>query len=89
MPLHYKYIAFIDFFCFGSDPLATTCTQGDIRLHGGATAMEGRVEICHDNLWGTICDNNWTLQDAEVACQQLGYTPECKAQTSQAFFMVI
>ena len=36
-------------------------------------AREGRVEICSDEQWGTICDDSWDAQDASVACYQLGY----------------
>ena len=50
---------------------ATTCTQGAIRLQGG-TATQGRVEICNNNVWGTVCEDNWDNTDARVACQQLG-----------------
>jgi deleted-in-malignant-brain-tumors protein 1 len=50
----------------------TTCTQGDIRLQGGTTATEGRVEICDNHLWGSVCDNTWDNTDASVACVQLG-----------------
>ena len=50
---------------------ATTCTQGAIRLQGG-TATQGRVEICNNNVWGTVCDDIWDNTDARVACQQLG-----------------
>jgi deleted-in-malignant-brain-tumors protein 1 len=46
------------------------CTQGAIRLQGG-TATEGRVEICHNNAWGTVCENQWDSVDARVACTQL------------------
>ena len=50
---------------------ATTCTQGDIGLQGG-TATQGRVEICNNDVWGTVCDDGWDNTDARVACRQLG-----------------
>ena len=49
------------------------CTNGDIRLVGGASNLEGRVEICNSNAWGTVCDDLWGTVDANVACGQLGF----------------
>lgn len=48
------------------------CSDGDVRLVGGSSPTEGRVEICFDRLWGTICGSNWDYRDAAVTCRQLG-----------------
>ena len=51
------------------------CTNGDIRLADGDTKFEGRVELCINGVWGTICDNFWSDLDAAVVCRQLGFGP--------------
>ena len=58
------------FICF---PVSANCTDGQIRLRGGANMREGRIEICIDKAWGTICDSYWDYREAQVACRQLGF----------------
>ena len=48
------------------------CTEGEVRLAGGANNNEGRVEICLSDEWGTVCDQMWDETDARVVCRQLG-----------------
>lgn len=48
--------------------------EGNIRLRGGSSRKEGRVEIFHQGEWGTVCDDYWKKENARVVCYELGFT---------------
>ena len=59
------------------------CEDGDVRLVGGSTQYEGRVEVCINQVWGTVCSSKyysrwsynyyWRTPDSNVVCRQLGH----------------
>ncbi|XP_047656927.1 deleted in malignant brain tumors 1 protein isoform X2 [Tachysurus fulvidraco] len=70
--------------CGHSEDAGVTCS-GSIRLIGGSHPCSGRVEILYNGQWGTVCDDDWDLNDAEVVCRQIGCGKAVTAHQSAHF----
>ncbi|CAL1586342.1 unnamed protein product [Knipowitschia caucasica] len=56
-----------------------------IRVVGGTNSCSGRVEIYHKGQWGTVCDDDWSLDNAKVVCRQIGCGQELAAPIGAHF----
>ena len=53
--------------------VAQSCTHGNVRLVGSDNSNEGRLEVCMNGMWGTVCDDGWGHSESKVVCRQLHY----------------
>ena len=66
--------------------LSKDCSDGDIRLEGSLSSLEGQVEMCYDGVWGTICSHSWSTSDASVVCRQLGFSSSGNALSGMCVY---
>ena len=68
----------------------SNCSDGDVRLVGGSNEYEGRVEICINQVWGTICSGSsysrWGVTDGKIVCKQLGHQEFGKCMCAWLFY---
>ena len=83
----FHYISVILLSPPASTVITSNCTHGDVRLAGSGVPYSGRVEVCVHGVWGSVCDEDWDEEDANVVCRQLDYFSNGKPAVLHALFM--
>ncbi|XP_070064479.1 uncharacterized protein teq isoform X2 [Drosophila virilis] len=52
----------------------------EYRLEGGRSPIEGRLEVKYHGVWGSVCDDDFNIKAAQVACNNLGYYGTAKIE---------
>ncbi|XP_022096110.1 deleted in malignant brain tumors 1 protein-like [Acanthaster planci] len=63
----------------------SNATEGDVRLSGGRSVLDGLVEIYHKGQWGAVCNDNFDTDSAAVVCHQLGYRDQLSLFSSVGY----
>ena len=69
------YVLLIYVFSIASTTIRS-CTHGELRLVGGPNIRQGRLEICVNKAWGSVCSSGFFDEDAAVACAQMNFERE-------------
>ena len=72
--------------CAGKLHAEQCSKEASMRLVNGPTVHCGRVEVCHDGVWGTVCDDRFGRYDADVVCRTIGRYEEHKSIHPRAYF---
>ena len=52
------------------------CEEGEVRLLDGTDPSNGRVEVCQNGIWGSVCTSQWSVSNTRVLCRELGFESE-------------